>query len=76
VEAMKIEFHNITKSFNSSKGPRKVLDNVSWSAHPGEIFGVLGPNGAGKTTMIRILLDMLKTDNGEVVVDDGHLSPS
>lgn len=73
---MKIEFHNITKSFSGSKGPRKVLDDVSWSAHPGEIFGVLGPNGAGKTTMIRILLDMLKPDNGEVVVDDGHLSPS
>jgi ABC-2 type transport system ATP-binding protein len=33
-----------------------------------EVFGLLGPNGAGKTTMIRIILDILKPDAGEVKI--------
>jgi len=32
-----------------------VLDDVSFSVRPGEIFGVIGPNGAGKTTLLRLL---------------------
>lgn len=35
---------------------------------PGEVFGLLGPNGAGKTTLIRIGLDILRADQGEVTL--------
>ena len=35
---------------------------------PGEVFGLLGPNGAGKTTLIRIGLDILRADEGEVLL--------
>ncbi|MEA2000017.1 MAG: ATP-binding cassette domain-containing protein, partial [Euryarchaeota archaeon] len=34
----------------------------------GVIFGLLGPNGAGKTTMIRIILDILRADHGDIVI--------
>jgi ABC-2 type transport system ATP-binding protein len=41
---------------------------VSFDVMPGEIFGLLGPNGAGKSTLIRILMDIIRADRGEVLV--------
>ncbi len=60
--ALKVE--NLTKSFDS----KKVLDNISFSVKKDEVFGLLGPNGAGKTTMIRVILDILKSDHGEIKI--------
>lgn len=57
-----IEASHITKSF---KGARAV-DDVSFSVGQGEIFGMVGPNGAGKTTTIRMLMDIIKPDSGEI----------
>lgn len=42
------------------------LDDVSFAVRRGEVFGLLGPNGAGKTTLIRLALDILRPDAGEV----------
>jgi ABC-2 type transport system ATP-binding protein len=39
---------------------------VSFDVHQGESFGLLGPNGAGKSTLIRILMDIIRPDSGEV----------
>ncbi|MDX1665511.1 MAG: ATP-binding cassette domain-containing protein [Candidatus Promineifilaceae bacterium] len=57
-----VEISNITKKF----GATLAVDGVSFAVAPGEIFGLLGPNGAGKTTTIRIMLDILRPDSGEV----------
>jgi len=53
---------HLTKSF----GTKTILDDLSFHIESGEIFGLLGPNGAGKTTMIRIILDIIKSDTGSV----------
>ncbi len=45
------------------------VDDVSFVVQRGEIFGLLGPNGAGKTTTIRIILNILRPDGGEVLYD-------
>ena len=42
------------------------LDGVSFTVEPGRIFGLLGANGAGKTTCMRIVLDILRPDEGRV----------
>ena len=42
------------------------LDGVSFTVEPGRIFGLLGANGAGKTTSMRIVLDILRPDEGRV----------
>ncbi|KKB96684.1 putative ABC transporter ATP-binding protein YxlF [Candidatus Arcanobacter lacustris] len=55
-----LEIKNITKSFNE----HKVLKDVSLSVNQGEIFGLIGLNGVGKTTLIKIILDLLKQDDG------------
>lgn len=45
--------------------PRRLaLDGISFTVHPGEVFGILGPNGSGKTTLFRILSTMLAPTPG------------
>ena len=49
-------------------GDRTIVDSVSFSLFPGEVFGFLGPNGAGKTTTIRMLVGLIKPTAGRVTV--------
>ena len=44
----------------------KAVDGVSLAVEPGSICGLLGPNGAGKTTSIRMIMDIIAPDAGEV----------
>lgn len=59
-----IEVSQVNKSFKGIK----VVDNVSFGIGEGEIFGMVGPNGAGKTTTIRMLMDIIKPDSGEIKI--------
>jgi ABC-2 type transport system ATP-binding protein len=43
-----------------------VVDGVSFSLQQGEILGLIGPNGAGKTTTIRMMMDIIKPDSGQI----------
>jgi ABC-2 type transport system ATP-binding protein len=56
-------------------GQHTALDGVSLDIGQGEVFGLLGPNGAGKTTLIRIGLDILRADEGEVSLFGGPPTP-
>jgi len=59
----------LTKVFSARKrGGVRAVDEVSFEAHAGEIFGLLGVNGAGKTTTLRLLATMLKPTTGEASV--------
>jgi ABC-2 type transport system ATP-binding protein len=55
---------NLTKVI----GKRTIVDGVSFSLNPGEVFGFLGPNGAGKTTTIRMLVGLIKPTEGSVTI--------
>jgi len=50
------------------------VDDVTFEVRPGEVFGLLGPNGAGKTTLIRMLIDIIAPDAGEILLDGRPLS--
>lgn len=58
-----VEFESVSKSF----ADKSVINDISFSVRQGEIFGLLGPNGAGKTTLIRLLLDIIKPDVGNIL---------
>jgi len=62
-----IEIKDLKKDF----GKNEVLNGISFEVEEGEVFGFLGPNGAGKTTTMRIILGLLKPDEGEALVR-GH----
>jgi ABC-2 type transport system ATP-binding protein len=55
-------------------GKFKALDSVSFSVDKGWVYGYLGPNGAGKTTTIRIILGLLKPNQGEVQITGANPS--
>jgi sodium transport system ATP-binding protein len=74
-----IEVNSISKTFRLSKKQmaldgtknrlKVAVDNVSFKAVPGEIYGLLGPNGAGKTTTLRCISTLIKPDEGSISVD-------
>ncbi|WP_270563977.1 ABC transporter ATP-binding protein [Clostridium beijerinckii] len=61
-----LELKSVTKNI---KG-KKIIDNVSFSVHAGEIFGFLGPNGAGKTTTIRMITGLIGISKGDIMIND------
>ncbi len=59
-----VEVSHVVKSF----ADKVAVDDLSFSVTQGELFGLIGPNGAGKTTTIRMMMDILKPDSGEVTI--------
>jgi ABC-2 type transport system ATP-binding protein len=57
-----IQLHAVTKRY----GTVTAVDQLSFDAAPGEMFGLIGPDGAGKTTTIRLLCGLLHADGGQV----------
>ena len=64
-----IEARGLSKHFQDKKrGEVRAVDNVSFTAKPGQIYGLLGANGAGKTTTLRMLATILEPTHGTAVV--------
>jgi ABC-type multidrug transport system ATPase subunit len=55
-----------TEGLSFSFGNQQVVKSLSLQVPAGSIYGFLGPNGAGKTTTIKMLLNLLKTDEGSI----------
>ncbi len=65
-----IHVHGLTKHYADLRRGRFVaLDDLSFDAHPGQIYGLLGPNGAGKTTALRILSTVLQPTAGSATIN-------
>ncbi|MCI6277824.1 MAG: ATP-binding cassette domain-containing protein [Clostridium sp.] len=69
---MELEVRNLHKSFDT----KEVLHGISFSAKSGSALGLLGRNGAGKTTTIRILMDVFKATEGEILLDGKPFKPA
>lgn len=59
-----IEIREVTKTF----GSHTAVDNLSLCVPEGSIYGFIGPNGSGKTTTIRMIMNLLYPDKGEISV--------
>lgn len=74
-----LEVKGLKKTFKLSAKQQKIektnekvkvaVDDLSFTAYKGEVFGLLGPNGAGKTTTLRMLATLIRPDSGDALVD-------
>ena len=62
-----LELCEIRKSY----GDFVAVAGLSLEVQPGTVYGLLGPNGAGKTTSLRMIMDIIAPDSGEVLFE-GH----
>ena len=67
---MGLKLESVSKSY----GKKKVVDKITFSIDKPEVFGLLGTNGAGKTTTIRMILGILKKDEGIITWNDKEVS--
>jgi ABC-2 type transport system ATP-binding protein len=61
----------VTKYFSK----RRVLDDVRFSIHPGEVLGLIGPNGSGKTTLFECLAGLMPSNAGTIKSNEKILPP-
>lgn len=67
-----IRFDHVTKRFGSNT----VLDNLDFSVDAGKHVTLIGPSGSGKTTILRLLMTLLKPDEGTITVAGDQLFPA
>ena len=61
---MEIKIENLKKVF----GDKTAVDIHDFTVHDGDMVGLVGNNGAGKTTLFRLILDLMKSDEGEILL--------
>lgn len=67
-----LEVRDVVKAYDG----KLAVDHVSLEVESGEIFGLLGPNGAGKSSLLRMVMDLLRPDSGEILVLGRRLESS
>ena len=71
---MQIHISDLVKKF----GDKTAVDIPDFTINSGDMLGLVGNNGAGKTTLFRLLLDLIKADEGQVTMsrqeEDGTLT--
>ena len=60
-----LQLNHITKTY----GTFRAVDDLSFTAEEGKIIGIIGPNGAGKSTTIRMIMNILRPDSGEIIIN-------
>lgn len=77
VQGLKKTFKLSAKQQKIEKTNQKLkvaVNDLSFTAYKGEVFGLLGPNGAGKTTTLRMLATLIKPDEGTAVLDGASVT--
>uniref|UniRef100_A0A7C3MIR2 Metal ABC transporter ATP-binding protein n=1 Tax=Dictyoglomus thermophilum TaxID=14 RepID=A0A7C3MIR2_DICTH len=59
-----IEIKNLTFYYNNDK----ILDNINLEVDEGEFLGIIGPNGAGKSTLLKLIVGILKPQQGKIIL--------
>ncbi|WP_084106236.1 ABC transporter ATP-binding protein [Demequina sp. NBRC 110056] len=65
-----IEVAGLTKTY----GPKRAVDDISFTAPAGSVTGFLGPNGAGKSTTMRMIMGLDRPDAGTATIDGMHIA--
>jgi phospholipid/cholesterol/gamma-HCH transport system ATP-binding protein len=68
--AVAIRFEEVSKSF----GNRRVLDQVSFQVKQGSAFGILGRSGTGKSVTLKLMIGLIKPDQGKILIGDKEIT--
>ena len=74
-----VTFQNVSFSYsqdseNRQATAKRVIDNVTFEAKPGEVVALVGPSGSGKTTLLNLLLRFYEVGSGKILIDDVPIS--
>jgi len=71
-----IILNSLCKSYKPGLFKKRVqaVDGLSLKVSSGSVYGLVGPNGAGKSTTIRMLVNLIRPDRGEVTINDQSVS--
>ena len=79
-----LKIEHVTKEFKLTFRQRKkqktnattlvAVNDLSFEAVPGVIYGLLGPNGAGKTTTLRMIASLIKPKSGKIYLNDKEIN--
>ena len=62
-----IRLENVSFKYKESN---KILDNISFEVHDGEIISIVGKNGSGKPTIGKLIAGILRLKEGNIFIDD------
>ena len=64
-----VDVKNLTIQFGSHRHPFTAVDNASFQIYKGETFGLVGESGSGKTTLARVILNLTRKTDGNIVIN-------
>lgn len=67
-----LETHHLKKTYKD----KAVVNDVNLHVEKGVIYGFVGPNGAGKSTLMKMLLNLVKPDSGEMILFGNKVTPN
>ncbi len=66
---VRVRFDNVSLSFDTPRGPLKVVEDVTYDIAEGDFVAVIGPSGCGKTTMMNMLAGFQRPTGGHLLLD-------
>jgi ABC-2 type transport system ATP-binding protein len=64
-----IEVIDLHKTYRKGRKVNNALNGINFTVKKGEAFGFVGANGAGKSTAIKVILDLVRADSGQVLIN-------
>lgn len=65
----KVEFRNVSFRYSTETSGDNILENISFTANPGEIIGIVGGTGCGKSSMVNLIPRLYDVTGGQVLID-------
>jgi ABC-type nitrate/sulfonate/bicarbonate transport system ATPase subunit len=69
-----LEINNLNKRFKVNGDATPVLENINLTVKPGEFISIIGPSGCGKTTLLRLIIGLENSYEGEILLDGKRIT--
>lgn len=73
IQNSKVEFKNVSFKYFDNEISENVLENISFTANPGEMIGIIGPTGSGKSTLVNLITRNYDVTEGSISISDMNL---